>query len=295
LIPVNGQEELMGLKLIVVLASGRGRDERAINLGAQMAVEHDAKVEIRPVYSDSAADMIALGAAVGAALSQTVIDELLAAEGEVQRRIETVARMGAAKRGAAFGFGVGGSRISVLARKLQPALALARRTALADLVVLAHDQSGDSPMRRHLGEVLLNLGAPVLVARGDGGVAGAAAIAWDGSPQAGRAIRASLPMLQRASSVHVVQCPTGLDFQANDPDIGRLKDYLDLYGVGIDDVELAEGDDEGAALLSLAQSRGAALFVAGAWGRSRVRETIFGGATRTFLQKDEGPSLLLAH
>lgn len=287
----------MGLKLILVLASGRGRDERAINYGAQMAVEHDAKVEILPVYSDSAADMIALGAAVGAALSQTVIDELLAAEGEVQRRIETVARMGAAKRGAAFGFGGGGSRISVLARKLQPALALARRTALADLVVIAHDQSGDSPMRRHLGEVLLNLGAPVLVARGDGdgGVASAAAIAWDGSPQAGRAIRASLPMLQRASSVHVVQCPTGLDFQVNDPHIGRLKDYLDLYGVGIDDVELAEGDDEGAALLSLAQSRGATLFVAGAWGRSRVRETIFGGATRTFLQKDEGPSLLLAH
>lgn len=295
MIPVNGQEELIGLKLIVVLASGRERDERAINFGAQMAVEHDAKVEILPVYSDSAADMIALGAAVGAALSQTVIDELLAAEGEVQRRIETVARMGAAKRGAAFGFGDGGSRISVLARKLQPALALARRTALADLVVLAHDQSGDSPMRRHLGEVLLNLGAPVLVARGDGGVAGAAAIAWDGSRQAGRAIRASLPILQRASSVHVVQCPTGLNFQVNDPDIGRLKDYLDLYGVGIDDVELAEGDDEGAALLSLAQSRGATLFVAGAWGRSRVRETIFGGATRTFLQKDEGPSLLLAH
>lgn len=287
----------MGLKLIVVLASGRERDERAINFGAQMAVEHDAKVEILPVYSDSAADMIAMGAAVGATLSQTVIDELLAAEGEVQRRIETVARLVAAKRGAAFGFGDGGSRISVLARKLQPALALARRTALADLVVLAHDQSGDSPMRRHLGEVLLNLGAPVLVARGDGegGVAGAAAIAWDGSPQAGRAIRASLPILQRASSVHVVQCPTGLDFQVNDPHIGRLKDYLDLYGVGIDDVELAEGDDEGAALLSLAQSRGATLFVAGAWGRSRVRETIFGGATRTFLQKDDGPSLLLAH
>src|SRR5690606_30510786 len=75
LIPVNGQEELMGLKLIVVLASGRERDERAINFGAQMAVEHDAKVEILPVYSDSAADMIAMGAAVGAALSQTVIDE----------------------------------------------------------------------------------------------------------------------------------------------------------------------------------------------------------------------------
>lgn len=83
----------MGLKLIVVLASGRERDERAINFGAQMAVEHDAKVEILPVYSDSAADMIAMGAAVGATLSQTVIDELLAAEGEVQRRIETVARL----------------------------------------------------------------------------------------------------------------------------------------------------------------------------------------------------------
>ncbi|MNS39978.1 hypothetical protein D3C72_722790 [compost metagenome] len=28
---------------------------------------------------------------------------------------------------------------------------------------------------------------------------------------------------------------------------------------------------------------------------SRVRETVFGGATQSFLQHDRGPSLLLAH
>ena len=295
MILTEGEEETMGLKLIVGLASGGERDERALACAARLAVQHDAKVEVLPIYTESAADMIAMGAVVGATLSQRAINELLAAEGELQRRIETVARMVADREGAAFGSGDGASRVSVLARKLRPALALARQTALADVVVIAHDHSEGSPMRRHLGEVLLGLGAPVLVARGDDGVAGAAAIAWDGSPQAGRAVRAGIPMLQRASSVHVVQCTTGLDLQVNDPDAGRLKDYLNLYGVEVDDVDCVEGDNEGTALLAAAQGRGARLFVAGAWGRSRIRETIFGGATRSFLHEDEGPSLLLAH
>jgi nucleotide-binding universal stress UspA family protein len=37
------------------------------------------------------------------------------------------------------------------------------------------------------------------------------------------------------------------------------------------------------------------LLVAGAWGHSRLREAVFGGATRTFLACKDGPSLLLAH
>ena len=286
----------MGLRFIVALASGAAGDDRAAAFAARLAVQHEARVEILPTYVNSAADMIGLGTALGASLSRTAIDELLAAESEALRHVERDARAAADEAGAAFGAGEGVSRVVILGRRLLPAQSLCRQTALADLVVVAHDNAGASPMRRHLGELLLGFGAPVLIGRGDpDDLAGAAVIAWDGSPQAGRAVRAALPLLAKAGAVHIAQCISGLDVQACDPDPERLKIYLKLHGVESDDVILTEAADEGAALLAAAQGRQARLFVAGAWGRSRVRETIFGGATRTFLQDEDGPSLLLMH
>ncbi|MNQ26015.1 Pyridoxamine 5'-phosphate oxidase [compost metagenome] len=299
--PVPGQVDLggrpgRGFKRLVVLASGGPGDERAMVFAARLAVQHQARVDVVPVYPSSAADMIALGMTLGASLSQTAVGELAAAERALQHRIDKAARTAANDAGAAFGDGDGVPRLSVLTRGLRPALTLSRHTALADLVVVAHDSSRDSVMRRHLGEALLAYGAPVLVARDDPRrLAGPAAIAWDGSPQAGRAVRAALPLLAMASAVHILQCVTGLDMQANDPDTGLLNTYLKLHGIGGGDVVLVEGENEGAALLAAAEGREAGLFVAGAWGHSRVRETVFGGATRTFLQHKEGPSLLLAH
>ncbi len=291
----HGGGQGQGLKRLVALASGGPEDERAMAFAARLAVQWDARVDVVPVYPSSAADMIALGMALGASLSQTAVNELAAAESELQHRIDKVARTAANDAGAAFGDGDGVPRLSVFTRGLRPTLAMSRHTALADLVVVAPDDSRDSAVRRYLGEALLAYRAPVLVARGDPRrLTGPAAIAWDGSPQAGRAVRAALPLLATASAIHILQCVTGLDTQANDPDTDLLNIYLKLHGIGEGDVILVEGD-EGPALLAAAEGREAGLFVAGAWGHSRVRETVFGGATRTFLQHDEGPSLLLAH
>jgi len=49
------------------------------------------------------------------------------------------------------------------------------------------------------------------------------------------------------------------------------------------------------ALMAAGEGKQAGLGVAGAWGHSRLRETVFGGATRSFLRGKDGPSLLLAH
>ncbi|WP_341024969.1 pyridoxamine 5'-phosphate oxidase family protein [Brevundimonas diminuta] len=285
-----------GLKRLVALASGATGDTRTMAFAARLAVQWDARVDVVPVYPSAAADMIALGMTLGASLSQTAVGELAAAERELQHRIDTVARTAANDAGARFGDGDDVPRLSVLTRGLRPALAMSRHSALADLVVVAHDSSRDSIMRRHLGEALLAYGAPVLVTRGDPRrLTEPAAIAWDGSPQAGRAVRAALPFLSMASAIHILQCVTGLDMQANDPDTDRLNAYLKLHGIGGGDVVFVEGGNEGAALLAAAEAREAGLLVAGAWGHSRVRETVFGGATQFFLQHDRGPSLLLAH
>jgi nucleotide-binding universal stress UspA family protein len=286
----------MSLKRILALASGGPGDADALAFAAWLAGQHDSVVEVVPVYPDSAIDMIALGMTLGATLSPEAVEELAAAERSLQDRIETAARRAADHADVVYGAGEGAPRLTVLTRGLRPALALSRHAALADLVVVAREDIDSGPVEELLGQALLGDRAPVLVARGDpDSLAGPAAIAWDGSPQAGRAVRAALPLLAMASAIHVLQCVNTVDRRATDPDIGLLNAYLRLHGVGAGVATLLEGGDEGATLMAAAEGKQAGLFVAGAWGRSRLRETIFGGATRSFLGRKGGPSLLLAH
>lgn len=286
----------MSFKHILALASGGAGDASALAFAADLAAQHDAVVEVLPVYPDSAADMIALGMALGASLSHDAVEELAAAERELQRRVEEIARRAANEADVVYGRGGGAPRVSVLTRGLRPGLALSREAALADVVVVAQEAIESLHGRELLGQALLADRAPILVVRGEPGrLAGPAAIAWDGSPQAGRAVRAALPLLAMASAIHVLQCVSGLDPQAGDSDIGSLNAYLKLHGVGAGEATLVEGEDEGAALLAAAEAKQAGLLVAGAWGHSRLRETVFGGATRSFLRRADGPCLLLAH
>lgn len=286
----------MSLKQILTLASGAESDSTALAFAAWLAGQHDSVAHVIPVYPDSAADMIALGMILGATLSREAVDDLARAEQSVQTRIEQAARHAAAAADVVFGPGAGAPRMTVLSRGLRPGLALARQTALADLVVVAQDGLPAGPLEDLLGQALISDRAPVLVARGEPDrLTGTAVVAWDGSAQAGRAVRAALPLLAMAGAVRILQCVTGLDRESQDPDIDLLNAYLRLHGVGEGVATLVEGQDEGAALIAAAEGMDAGLLVAGAWGHSRLRETILGGATRTFLRQKTGPSLLLAH
>ena len=286
----------MSLKRIIALASGNAGDAIALAFAANLAGQHDGVVEVLPVYPDAAADMIALGMTLGATMSQEAVEKLAAAERQLQTRIETAARAAANEADVVYGAGDGAPRMTVFTRGLRPPHALALHAPLSDVVVVAHAEAQAGMGRELLAQALLSDRTPVLVARGDPDrLSGAAAIAWDGSAQAGRAVRAALPLLAMAGAIHAIQCVSGLDREMADPDLDRLNAYLRLHGVGEAVATLVEGDDEGAALLSAAKGKQAGLLVAGAWGHSRLREVVFGGATRRFLQEADGPSLLLAH
>lgn len=286
----------MSLKRILALAFGGAGDPSALAFAAWLAGQHDAVAEVIPVYPDSAVDMVTLGLVLGSTLSRDAFEELAEAERTIQGRIEVAASQSAHAADVIYGAGEGAPRMSVLTRGLRPAHALSRNTALADLVVIAHEGLKEGLLEDLLTQALLRDRAPVLIARGDpDSLSGPAAIAWDGSPQAGRAVRAALPLLAMASTIHVLQCVSSLDREAADPDIDLLNDYLRLHGAGTGVATMLEGEDAGAVLLAAARQKRAGLLVAGAWGHSRLRETIFGGATRSFLRQDDGPSLLLAH
>jgi nucleotide-binding universal stress UspA family protein len=99
-------------------------------------------------------------------------------------------------------------------------------------------------------------------------------VAWNGSPQAARAVSAALPLLRRADSVTVASFGTPDEPAEPDPDIAPC---LKRHGVEAELVTEPTPLEVGDCLLSLVADRAADLLVMGGYGRARLRETLLGG------------------
>jgi nucleotide-binding universal stress UspA family protein len=170
----------------------------------------------------------------------------------------------------------------------------------ADLVVLGRG-GADAPLPVRAGtleHILLHCARPVLVvppAGVDGELGKRIVVAWNGSVDAVRAITSAIPMLQRAAQVHLVVFNAASEVEVDGPEPGvDMALYLARHDVRVDVMAAEIASDPGAALLSHAADVGADLIVMGAYGHSRLREAIMGGATRTVLRSSRLP-LWMAH
>lgn len=147
--------------------------------------------------------------------------------------------------------------------------------------------------------VVFGSGRPVLVfhpvdaALLSGGLS-AVVLAWDGSRSAARAMAGALPVMLRAREVRVL---TVINEKPNARSgLGRdAVRHLKVHGVNavVDEVD-AGRRRIGEVLNDYAVNCGSDLLVMGAYGRSRVREFILGGATEHMLRDSKTP-LLLSH
>ena len=120
-------------------------------------------------------------------------------------------------------------------------------------------------------------------------------VAWNESSEALRAVRAAMPVLQNAAAVHVVVIdPPQHGPNRSDPG-GMLSQYLARHGVKAEiDVLSKTLPRVSDVLLRHARDVNADLVVMGAYGHSRFREAILGGATRNMLEQ-AGLAVLMAH
>lgn len=119
-----------------------------------------------------------------------------------------------------------------------------------------------------------------------------AVIAWNGSPEVGQALRFALPMLRQAAAVHIVTVGEADIFKFPAAAAGR---YLELHGIPSTLHERSyDGRDIADIVLDAARDFHGDFIVMGAYGHSRIREAVLGGATRSMFKLSELP-LLLAH
>lgn len=172
-----------------------------------------------------------------------------------------------------------------------------QHAALSDLTIIGADDPGEYEGASQLAGILaLQCRTPVLVTpEGAGGFdpARPVIICWNGSIEASRAIRASAPMLTRASSVTLVQVSESKTRNAELlPALSGAR-YLDRHGIRSEILEIDRGGDKvSTALKNAAKSREAGLIVMGAYGVPRLLETVFGGVTREMLVAPEVPVML---
>jgi len=108
-----------------------------------------------------------------------------------------------------------------------------------------------------------------------------ALVAWDGSPEACRALRAAVPLLARAERVILATVAERSDERDFDLPATQGAEYLSRHDIACEMVELpSENRSIGQVLAGAAAAREAAYIVMGAYGRMRLTEMIWGGATR---------------
>jgi nucleotide-binding universal stress UspA family protein len=116
-------------------------------------------------------------------------------------------------------------------------------------------------------------------------------IAWKDTREARRAVRDALPFLKRTKEVSIAVARRS-DSEGTDRQIRDVMQYLDRHQITVDQqFSTLANDDEEALLLDLVEDHHVNLIVAGAYGRTRLSEWIFGGVTRHLLLHSPVPCL----
>lgn len=174
---------------------------------------------------------------------------------------------------------------------------LIERSLLADLLIVSQPaqavrRSRQQPMAI-VGDLVIHAPCPVLmVPHGCAAInlKGPAMVAWNGSAEAAHAIRLGLPMLRRASAVHLVEVgdsEQGLSVQ-------EARSWFSRHGLAVDVHEWpAKGRRISVALQHAAAELSANYLVMGAYGHSRLRETVLGGVTKELIASAILPMLMV--
>lgn len=283
----------MSIAKILVPVRGDGKGENVLAHAAAIAHRHNAHVEAVHCRARPQ-DLIPYGVVVPAALRKQIeaqaVELANAEEASLQAEFrELVAKLGLElvedglpplDRPTAGWCEEQGKQMDVIKR----------HGRLADLVAVAKPDRDRNLGVNTLRAALFNTGRPVLICppKAPASLGKRIAIAWNGSSEAARAIAMSLPLIQAADEVIVLDGGT----QNHGASYEELERYLAIRGVSARRVAINADSGPGAAILAAVDSVGADLLVMGAYSRSRDQEMVFGGATQDIVDRTTIPVIM---
>jgi len=160
---------------------------------------------------------------------------------------------------------------------------------LADVTAIASPQLGENTIRQTpIGEtlesILMGSGRPVLIVPQQWQTRPCqhAAIGWNDSVQAARALAVTIPWLRLMQKVTVLVSSA----RANGAE--RVIQYLQTHGIAANIQTLDRGElTAGEAILQRCDDLGADFLVVGGYSRARSRQLLFGGVTRHLMKNTD--------
>ncbi len=290
----------MSIAKILVPVRGDGKGENVLAHAAAVARRHNAHIEVMHCRARPQ-DMIPYGVAVPAALRKRLEAQVVELANAEEASLEALFRdlMGrlglelietgtpprdwARDRPSAGWCEEQGKQMDVIKR----------HGRLADLVAVAQPDRDRNLGVNTLKAALFSTGRPVLVCPPADTVPRVLgeriAIAWNGSTEAARAVALSLPLIQAANEIIVLD--GGADDHGASGD--ELLRYLEIRGVEARREPISGDDNPGRAILAAAAAAGADLLVMGAYSHSREHESVFGGATQHVVDRTTMPVIMV--
>lgn len=291
----------MSYKILLALAAGQDHDSDCLTVCARLAKRFGAEGRVLSAAPDPAFAVINYDWYGASFLDPALVAQIEEARRHAFNALKLVAHRAAGEAGIAFGKGEPGEAcLSLTPVAATSWEALLNVAPLADLAVIARAQAmGTGVLKDVFADALMELRLPILIANGPRpATGGTAVVAWNGSLEAGRAVRAALPLLKAADRVLVVHRRIGAEWSTIDEEAARPEhcaDYLRRHGVTqVEPMTIGEsaGDD---LVIGAVRDTGATLLVAGAYGHPRWQESLFGGFTRTLFKDEDAPHVLVSH
>ncbi len=276
------------------LTEGEFSLENSLKLAARLALKLDTTLVGVSAMPDPARAMLMTGVSmhgVMIATGGTLADGIRDAQKEAREKLETLFHKVCNDEG-----------VPVEKRKIEhevglPSEVYPRISMLSDAFVTPHECVTDgSDHGLAFESILLDKRLPVIACGTDEPANyGTVIIAWDGSPEAARAVRFHTPVLKAADRIIIAQNSNRIDAQDRNgsEDPAFVQAYLERFGIASEATNFNGNVAEG--LLKLASDESAGIIIAGAYGHNRLEEFIFGGVSKSLLRADQGPALALAH
>ena len=279
----------MAIKDLLVAFNDDPGAQKALQLGLQMAAKHKATLTGIFAYAPESYE-----SGIRRWISEDVLKTVRAAEKDAAGKIEQAFRdqVAAAGHDIATDFFVS---------RGQPDLMLARTARFYDLLLIGQFVGSIARERGAMEpeQLLLRSGKPVIIVPANYETrpfTERAAVAWDGSRSAARALTDAMQILETKSRLDVLSITTG----AGDTRMAGMPDrdilvHLQRHGIAAEHIRLeATRHRTGQTLLAHCAETDPDLLVMGAFGRSKFGATVFGGVTRHILENMTVP-LLMSH
>ncbi|MGJ8611577.1 MAG: universal stress protein [Octadecabacter sp.] len=279
----------MTYKTIAVVISDEDSDKSTLQAAVTLADREGAHLDIYCLGFDPVRyDMSPLGAATALTIT--------GANAAIERASALVGWAETQLKGLLLPFSV--QRLVITSTGLDAAIA--RVVRYADLIIATQPYgAGSTQLHANIIEAaLFGTGAPVLIVpcgmdklRPFDRIM----VAWDESTEALEAVRKALPALKSSDRTEVVMInPSSHSPERSDPG-GVISMMLSRHGVKADVAILARTTPRVADIINRYGSEHAInLIVMGAYGHSRFRESMIGGATRDMLESAVLP-VFMAH